>query len=96
MSDNKALIGFSLIALATAVLGILMITGVPISPWWLLAPILTPVALVALGVALIIASITVLVAVIIIAVITVLALALVSLIPVLVIVLAAKMLSLLD
>lgn len=87
-------IGIPLVLLATAILGILILAGVPISPWWLLAPVLSPVALVAAIVALIIITALIGLAAIIFIALAIIALVIVCAIPLLLLILSIGLLSL--
>lgn len=90
---QKIKISFALIAFATLIIGILIAIGLPISPWWLLAPILTPFALVVAGAGLLIVSALVIISVLIAGGLIAIALVIISAVPILLTYVALKLLT---
>ena len=93
-AKNHIKIGIPLILLATAIIGILILVGVPISPWWLFAPVLSPVALIVAIVALVIITALVGLAAIIFIALTIVALIIVCAVPLLLLIFSIGLLSL--
>lgn len=73
--------GLALITAATLVIGIALLCGAPISPWWLLAPIASPFALGLTGLALMVISAIVIFTCCLVAVLVLLALGIICVIP---------------
>lgn len=90
---QKVKISFALIAFATLIIGILIAIGLPISPWWLLAPILTPFALVVAGAGLLVVSALTIIAALIAGGLIILALVIVCAVPLLLSFIAIKLLT---
>lgn len=78
--------GLALIAAATLAIGIALLCGAPISPWWLLAPIASPFALGLAGVALVVISAIIIFASCLVAFLVLLALSIICAIPVILLV----------
>lgn len=73
--------GLALIAAATLIIGIVLLCGAPISPWWLLAPIASPFALGLAGLALVVISAIIIFACCLVAFLVLLALGIISAVP---------------
>ena len=78
--------GLALIAAATLAIGIALLCGAPISPWWLLAPIASPFALGLAGLALVVVSAIVIFASCLVVVLVLLGLGIICAIPIILLV----------